>query len=60
MFDFTLPENPQVHDNSIDSFNDGAIYFKNHGETFKQPNSPMRFLPEDYSLQVIASSFTVN
>jgi len=49
-----------VHDNSIDSFDDAAIYFKNHGETFKAPNSPMKFLSEDYSLQVIASSFTVN
>ena len=43
MIDLTLPNNPQFNDHTMDTFTDAAIYFKNHGKSFKAPNTPMRF-----------------
>ncbi|CDW71462.1 UNKNOWN [Stylonychia lemnae] len=60
MLDLTLPQTPVYTDTSIDTFDDGAVYFKNHNETFTKPNTPMKFQTNDFSLQLVASSFSVN
>eukprot|EP00347_Sterkiella_histriomuscorum_P019513 403341346 len=58
--DITLPENPQFNDHTMDTFTDAAIYFKNHGKTFKSPTSPMRFQEADSTVQLVLSSYSTN
>lgn len=60
VIDLTLPENPQFHDDTLDAFMDGAVYFKPEGELYKPPTTPMRFQLEDYNFQFVVSSFTAN
>ena len=60
VIDLTLPENPQFHDDTLDAFMDGAVFFKPVGELYKPPTTPMRFQLEDYNFQFVVSSFAAN
>jgi hypothetical protein len=60
VIDLTLPEQPQFHDNSLDAFLDGAVYFKPEGEHFKPPTTPMRFQLDEQNFQLVVSTFTTN